>query len=305
MDNEARERSQKWLNESIQIVDEKLANGPPYDFDGPLAMCISMIEGAPDLGIDLLKKMAETGHEKSLVFLGEIYLDGKIHLRGGILSDKNPDLGNSYLMKAAELGSTTAMLKLMSEHYVEGGELKYRDPEKALYWLKRAADKGCETASESWADHLANGRNAKNCTQQEIDEIEKYYQAAHYASPKYYKLARFHSDGVLSEDYSSDEYKRARYWLNMGVRDSSHNCDREPCKELMHEWGIQEKPKKESTSNGMFILQVVAGGVGLVLYAVLGTFIVSATGSIMAVTVPTIAVGYILYKLGEFLFSKS
>lgn len=304
MNNTGSEQSQKWLNKSIETVDEKIANGPPYDFSGPLATCVSMIEGAPDLGIELLRKMAEAGDEQSLVFLGEIYLDGKIRLRDGILAQKNPELGNTYLMKAAELGSTTAMLKLMGEHYVEDGELKYRDPQKALYWLKRAADAGCETASESWADHLVNGRNAQNCTQPEIDEIERYYQGAHFTAPKFYKLARFHSDGVLSTDYSADEYKRARYWLRMGASDSRHNSDRAPCEELMRSWGIEEASGKEATSNGMFILQVIAGGIGLVLFAVLGTFIAAAAGSIMSFTVPALIVGYILVKLYGVISSK-
>ena len=287
MSTEAQERSQKWLNESIEIVEEKIANGPPHDFDGPLAMCIRMIEDAPVLGIELFKKMAETGHEESLVFLGEIYLDGKIRLRDGMLADKNSELGKSYLMKAAELGSTLAMLKLMGEHYVQDGELKYRDPEKALHWLKQAADAGCETASESWADHLVKGRTAQDCTQQEIEEIERCYQRAHYTSPKFYKLARFHSDGLLSGNYSRDEYERARYWLRMGVSDFRHNSDCEPCRELMRAWGMEEVPANDSSSNGMFILQVIAGGVGLVLFAVLGTFIISAAGSIMAFTAGT------------------
>jgi hypothetical protein len=304
MNTEPQERSQKWLNESIRTVEEKIANGPPYDFDGPLAICITMIEDAPALGIKLFKTMAETGHEQSLVFLGEIYLDGKIHLRDGVLADKNPDLGNSYLMKAAELGSTTAMLKMMGEYYIQDGELKYRDPEKALYWLKRAADAGCETANESWADHLVNGRTAQDCAQREIEEIEKYYQRAHYTFPKFYKLARFHSDGLLSGDYSGDEYERARYWLHMGVSESRHNSDREPCEELRRAWGIEGVAAKESTSNGMFILQVVAGGVGLVLFAVLGSFIVAAAGSIMTFTVPALIIGYILYKLYGVMFPR-
>lgn len=302
MNSETREHNQKLLNKYMQIVDEKIVNGPPYNFSEPLAVCISMIEGAPELGIELLKKMAKTGHEKSLVLLGEIYMDGKIHIRDGILAVKNQELGKKYLMKAVELGSTYAMLLLMGEHYIEGGVLKYREPENALYWLKRAADAGCETASEGWADHLADGKNATVCTKQEIDEIERYYQGSHHTSI-YYKLARFHSDGISSKDYSSDEYSRARYWLNMGAQDTS--CDREPCVELMREWGIEQNSKKESISNGMFIIQIVAGGIGLIFYAILGPILQSAAGAIMSVTVPACIAGYILYKLYGVFFSKN
>ena len=299
------ERSQKWLKESMEIVDEIIVKGPPFNFNGPLSMCVSMIEGAPDLGIDLLKKMADTGDDQSLVFLGEIYLNGKIRLRDGVLAEKNPELGKAYLTKAAELGSTTAMLKLMGEHYVEDGVLKYRDPENAMYWLKRAADAGSETASESWADHLVNGRSAQDCTQEEIEEIERYYQSAHYASPSHYKLARFHSDGLSSTDYTGAEYSRARYWLRMGARDSSHNCNSEPCKKLLVEWGIEEpESTKETTSSGMIVLQVIASVIGLGLFAALGTFFIAAAGSIMAFTVPALIIGYIVYKLFGFMSSK-
>ena len=305
MTNEVMERSQKWLRESMDIVDEMIAKGPPFNFNGPPSMCVSMIEGAPGLGIELLKKIAETGDEQSLVFLGEIYLDGKIRLRDGVLAEKNPELGKAYLTKAVELGSTTAMLKLMGDHYVEDGVLKYRDPENAMYWLKRAADAGCESANEGWADHLVNGRSAQDCTQEEIDEIERYYQNAHYASPSYYKLARFHSDGLSSTDYTGDEYSRARYWLRMGVRDSSHNCNKEPCKKMLAEWGT-EKPEstKESSSSGMIVLQIIAGAIGLALFATLGTFFIAAAGSIMAFTVPALIIGYIVYKLIAAISSK-
>lgn len=308
MNTEAQEHRQKWLNESIKTVEEKIANGPPYDFDlldRLFSISLMTIESAPVLGIELFKKMAEMGHEQSLVFLGEIYLKGKSRLLiDVILADKNPELGVSYLMKAAELGSHTAMLQLMGEQYFEDGERKYRDPEKALHWLKRAADAGCQLANMWWADHLVNGRTAQDCTQREIEEIERYYQGAHYTDPICYKLARFHSDGLPSGDYSGDEYERARYWLRMGARDFNHNADREPCEELMRAWGIEEVAAEESISNGMFILQIIAGGIGLVLFAVLGTFITAAASSIMAFTVPALIIGYILYRLYGVMFPR-
>ena len=299
-----REHSEKWLNKSMQTVNEIIERGPPYEFSGPLSLCISMIESAPDLGIEVLKRMAETGDEKSLVRLGEIYLDGKISLRERVLTPKNAELGNTYLAKAAELGSTRAMLKLMGEHYIEDGDLKYRDPEKALYWLKRAADEGCETACAGWADHLVLDRTAQDCTQEEIEEIERYYLGAHYTSPMCYKLARFHSDGVPSMDHSEVSFERARYWLKRGADESRHNADREPCSELLSEWGIEMGDATDNEGDGTFILKVIAGVFGLVFWAVLGVFMAAAMSSIMAFTVPAIIIGFILYTLYKAFYTR-
>gem|GEM_PF-4507944 len=154
------------------------------------------------------------------------------------------------LTLAAENGSILAML-ILSDWHGNNPPTLHSQPDRAreLHWLRQAANLGNETACLVLGDRLVDGRVAESCSQAEIDEIEKYYQGAHYTSEAFYKLARFHSDGKQGTDYTRDAYSKARMWLRRGK--DRHFTGGKSCADLLLKWGllVEEKEVKVSPAS--------------------------------------------------------
>lgn len=84
-----------------------------------------------------LEKNFDKGHYASAVLLYQIYWKGDI-------VNKNKELAVSRIEKAAYADIAVAQL-ILSSHYNNGEHIE-KDVDKALYWLKRAAENGNEVA---------------------------------------------------------------------------------------------------------------------------------------------------------------
>ena len=79
---------------------------------------------------------AENGDIKSILALGNFYLD-----------DKNYNDALLWFKKAANLGNIDAMMMICSINL--DNDFNGKDFESALFWLKKAAQKGNQSAQET------------------------------------------------------------------------------------------------------------------------------------------------------------
>ncbi|MCK8687745.1 tetratricopeptide repeat protein [Pseudomonas umsongensis] len=280
----------------VEEVQKAVANGTVDDLPVHFSVVLkhAIAAGSSDAA-ELLKTLADAGLNAARVTLANELISG-LHL--------SQDLEEAYrhLTLAAENDSILAMLILSDWHGNNPRTLhRQSDRTKELYWLRRAADLGDTTGSESLADRLVAGRVAESCSQVEIDEIEKYYQGAHHTSEAFYKLARFHSDGKHGTDYTSDEYSKARKWLHRGK--DRHLTGGKSCADLLSKWGLLAEKKELKASPASSVAAIVIVIVSLVFWSVVGTGLLAMANAINAVTVPLVIIGCIV-ALGFRFFGK-
>jgi TPR repeat protein len=281
----------------IEGIENAVANGTVDDLPGHFSVELKhAIAAGSSEALDLLKTLADAGLGAARVTLANELTSG---------SHIPQDLEEAYnqLTLAAEDGSISAML-ILSDWHGNNPRTLHRHPDrtKELYWLRRAANLENTTACESLADLLIDGRVAESCSQAEIEEIEKYYQGAHFTSEAFYKLARFHSDGKQGTDYTSDEYSKARSWLLRGK--DRHLSGGKSCAELLKKWGLlAEKSEVKSSaaagSGGVLIVIVT-----LVFWSAVGSGLLAMANAINAVTIPLLIIGCIAVTASRFFRKK-
>ncbi|MCT4497991.1 sel1 repeat family protein [Pseudomonas sivasensis] len=280
----------------VEEIHKAVANGTVDDL--PVHFSVELknaIAAGSSTASELLKTLADAGLDAARVTLANELISGA-HI------PQNLDEAYRQLTLAAENGSILAML-ILSDWHGNNPRTLHSQPDRAreLHWLRQAADLGNETACLVLGDRLVDGRVAESCSQAEIDEIEKYYQGAHYTSEAFYKLARFHSDGKQGTDYTRDAYSKAKMWLRRGK--DRHFTGGKSCADLLLKWGllVEEKEVKVSpaSSVGAFVIVIVS----LVFWSIVGTGLLAMANAINAVTVPLIIIGCIAV-LGFRLFSK-
>ena len=280
----------------IEEIHKAVANGTvedlPVHFSAELKNAIA---AGSNIASEFLKTLADAGLNAARVTLANELISGS-HL------PQNLEEAYRQLTLAAENGSILAML-ILSDWHGNNPRTLHRQPERTreLHWLRRAADLGDPTACLILGDRLVDGRVAESCSQAEIDEIEKYYQGAHYTSEAFYKLALFHSDGKQGTDYTSDEYSKARMWLHRGK--DRHLTGGKSCADLLSKWGLLAEEKEVEASPASSVGAIVIVIVSLVFWSVVGTGLLAMANAINAVTVPLVIIGCIV-ALGFRFFGK-
>ena len=228
--------------------------------------------------VGLLEALVAANKERAKIILAELLAKGD-----GIEQDCRRSI--ELLGSAADSGSVRAML-MLCDHYDGRRDPADTDPEKALHCLRRAADLGNETGAECLADRLVNGRCAEQCTPEEVAEIERLYQASHYTSNSYYKLAMLHSQGKQSIDYAGEEYREAVAWLRKGKR--RHEGGGKKCAEQLVAWGLDGLNRKAAPKSNEAKWAWVILPFTIVIWAVIGSGLLAVANAINAVTIPII-----------------
>lgn len=262
-----------------EAVEYHLAN----ETDDAAASCVAIqlgdfVRAGNGDALALLEAMAAAKKERAQIILAELLSKGE-----GIKPEAERAI--ALLESAADSGSVHALM-VLCDHYEGRRNSEERDPEKVLLCLRRAADLGSESGAECLADRLVNGRSAEQCTSEEIAEIERLYQASHYTSNSYFKLAMFHSRGKQSTDYGSDEYRKAVDWLRKGKR--RHEGGGKKCAEQLLAWKLEGPnteafPKSNEAKWAWVILPFT-----IVIWAVIGSGLLAVANAINAITIPVI-----------------
>lgn len=230
--------------------------------------------------VGLLEALVDANKERAKIILADLLAKGD-----GVDQDRERSI--ALLESAADAGSVHAMF-VLCDHYDGRQNPADADPAKALQYLRRAADLGSETGAESLADRLVAGRTAEQCTPEEVAEIERLYEASHYTSNSYYKLAMFHSQGKQSKDYAGDEYRKAVTWLRKGKQ--RHEGGGKKCAEQLTAWGLDvpaqgAAPKSNEAKWAWIILPFT-----IALWAAIGSGLLAVANAINAVTIPLILI---------------
>lgn len=266
------------LREAVQF---QLATDENTDTSSWVAMQLGDWAKAGDKeAVGLLEAMVDANKERAKIILADLLAKGE-----GVEQDRERSI--KLLESAADTGSVHAMF-VLCDHYDGRQNPADADPEKALQYLRRAADLGNETGAESLADRIVAGRAAEQCTPEEVAEIERLYEASHYTSNSYYKLAMFHSQGKQSNDYAGDEYRKAVTWLRKGKQ--RHEAGGKKCAEQLTAWGLDvpaqgAAPKSNEAKWAWIILPF-----SIALWAAIGSGLLAVANAINAVTIPLILI---------------
>lgn len=266
------------LREAVQF---QLATDEDTDTSSWVAMQLGDWAKAGDKeAVGLLEAMVDANKERAKIILADLLAKGE-----SIEQDRERSI--KLLESAADAGSVHAMF-VLCDHYDGRQNPADADPEKALQYLRRAADLGNETSAESLADRIVAGRAAEQCTPEEVVEIEQLYEASHYTSNSYYKLAMFHSQGKQSNDYAGDEYRKAVTWLRKGKQ--RHEGGGKKCAEQLTAWGLDvpakgAAPKSNEAKWAWIILPFT-----IALWAAIGSGLLAVANAINAVTIPLILI---------------
>lgn len=261
---------------------------------GNLAVALSTHVRAddPQTANLLMTKLADAGLPEAHYKLSVLYLKGDVALAA--------DSGKAvrHLMAAAELGHVSSMAQLGAayagrEQGYSGSTVGYplqSDRSEARKWYLRAADAGNTWCSEACADMLLAGRRARECSQEELREILRLYQAAGAC----FKLGNMYCVDKDAGDCTEEEVNIARRWYQRGRASQYSPCQR--CADVLSRWDEPEyvpPPNKAPWT----VTEMLASAVGLVLWAVIGTFLLGVALSVTSVTLPLVIGAAVLFAL--------
>lgn len=230
-----------------------------------------------------MTKLADAGMPEAHSKLSALYL------RGDSALASDPGKAVHHLIKAAELGHVASMAQLGSvyagrEQGYSGSTVGYplqADENEARKWYLKAVDAGNTWSSEACADMLLAGRRARECSPEELKFIERLYQTAGNC----FKLGRMYCVDKDSGDCTKEDVDTARGWYQRGRALQYSPCQK--CVEVLRQWNEPEyapPPKKAPWT----VTEMLASGVGLVLWAVVGTFLFGVALAVGSVTFPLI-----------------
>lgn len=265
----------------VEAVELQLATETDDDTSAYVAVQLGQYAQAGNHeAVSLLESLIAANKERAKIVLADLLATGD-----GVERDCPRSI--KLLESAADGGSVRAMM-MLCDHYDGRRDPADADPAKALQCLRRAADLGNETGAECLADRLVAGRSAEQCTPEEVAEIERLYQETHYTSNSYYKLAMFHSQGKQSEDYASDEYRKAVGWLRKGKQ--RHEGGGKKCAEQLTAWGLDVPAKGAAPKSNEAKWAWVILPFTIALWAAIGSGLLAVANAINAVTIPIILV---------------
>lgn len=142
--------------------------------------------------IEYFEKAANAGHVKAMYNLGVLFVDGNGNGKGDVLR------GEKLIKEAAILGDPQAQIR-----YAE--TIRNSQPEKALEYFKKAADKGMVIAMSYLADMYSSGE-----IKQDEEKASEYFEMAAKLDDEdsCYEIALRYKNGI---GVPQDEKKAAQY----------------------------------------------------------------------------------------------
>ena len=206
-------------NQAIAVIDEKNFEQIVRDH-----LKLKQYEEA----FAVLKKVVETGNAEAQCLLGVLYCN----------FENNPTLGAKWLEKAAHQGHVDAQLFLGS-FYLDGEGLK-KDRTKALFWLKKSAEKNSPLAQGTLAREYYLDKNYEealkwfNKAAEQDETLSQYHLGIMYFAglgvSKNYQIARKYFEKAAIKGYAAaqlelgtmyakgegvpQDYKKSFYWWN-------------------------------------------------------------------------------------------
>jgi len=144
---------------------------------------------------------------------------------------------------------------------------------------------------------LLAGRRARECSREELQLIEKLYQAADSC----FKLGGMYCVDKDSGDCTEEEINTARRWYQRGRASQYSPCQK--CADVLRHWDEPEyvpPPKKAPWT----VTEMLASVAGLVLWAVVGTFLLGVVLAVGSVTYPLLIGGAVLIAIYQIFKSR-
>lgn len=184
-----------------------------------------------------------------------------------------------YLEKAAE-NNGAAQMRLVTE-YRDGGGLVEKDAAEWMRRLQGAADTGIFVASEQLAEMKRAGRRARDCSAEEVSEIERLYARAE----SFYKAGSMYCTDKDSEQCSDEEVNKAREWYLKGLN-SNTTGDCPNCVAVLRGWG--ELSNSVALNQSIGTKELLAVPFAWLIWTIVGTALLGVVLSISAVTLPLV-----------------
>lgn len=245
------------------------------------------------------------------------------------LSEKNQSLGLAELLLALcySMGKGVAKNPAQAVHYIRRGvALKHTDslyfyaewltgetelaealppdPAEALQIFRTLAVGSdislASLSSRSAILMLIEGRTAKDCTQDELDEIYRYRQNTDWSDFNY-QLARFYSDHLNSRNYGGPEYYEARKLLLADLRPNSRS--RAASEALLAKWEALPDPEVDySLSNAPLAAKATIVAIPFIL--IFWSFAGLGLLALITFIQPFLLILVAIFFVGMFFFSK-
>ncbi len=235
------------------------------------------------LSIDKLLSLAIEGYR-------DAYFELSLRYELGIEVKVDREKAIYYLKKSATEQCGAALMRLVNE-YRDGGSLFDKDPVEWMRRLHEAADSGIFAAFEQLAEIKLAGRRARDCSVEELREIEDLYARAE----KFYKAGSMYCTDKESPECSDEEVSKAREWYHKGVSPiKSANCDK--CAAILKSWGELSSPT-QPVEESISLMELLITPFALVLWSGIGTALLGVVLSINAVTIPLLIGGSVVVAL--------
>jgi TPR repeat protein len=220
-----------------------------------------------------------------------------------------------HLMAAVNLGDPTSMLCLAREYCRPDAGLddEFSNPrlvpvdrEEGLSWFRKSAATGSRTAQLELAELIRNGRSARDCAADEVEEITRNYLSAGSGE---YEVGSFYCTDLHSENCSQADIETARNWFLKG-----HQAGCDQCASALRDADEQQLPgdaKENKRTPAIASTQMTdarkwplvgafSSVLGLLVWAVIGSVLLGYITQMMYVTVPLVivcALASAIYKL--------
>ena len=274
-------------------LDKAIASGDNNLLMGNLAFAISIKDVDSETSNKVLMALADANMPEAHIQLYKRYGSGD-----SLPQDRDKAL--AHLVSAAELGDKSAMAQVAAEYQQEGSYFQ-KGPilvdinlDEAKRWHRRAAESGNTWSCEKLADLLLDGRMARDCSREDLKEIESLYLRA----GKYFKLGSIYCTDKFSGDFSENEVNTARKWYGEGRTTPRRDAESKECNEILRRWGEPDLAAQQP-KNSISLMEILLAPVALVLWSVIGITLLGLALSISAVTFPAILIGavvLVIYK---------
>jgi len=241
---------------------------------------------------EILKRCAHGGLPQAHRELARRYYEG-------MFLPLNVKEGFAHIHAEAELGSGPAM-RMLGDIYSTGrsdycayGPTGPVDEAQSLLWYRRAADASDTYASEKVADILRADRMARDCSREELREIESRYKAA----ASYFKWGTMYCTDKKSA--SADEIREALRLYHTG-RLHAHKAIAAQCADILISWG-EAIPEPKRKDECITATEVVLTPIAIWLWSIVGTALLGLFIAINAITIPIAIGGGIIYLVWQFI----
>jgi len=231
----------------------------------------------------------------------------KLYLEGDPAFGADTEKALHHLTMSADLGDVSTMAQLGAEYEglargysgATGGYPIEINFDEAKKWYRRASDLGNSWASEALADLLLAGRRARDCSREELAEIEALYK--NKASGCHFKLGSMYCVDKNGGDCTEEEVVTAKRWYLTGGGSKFSPCKK--CTDILRLWGEVElvpRPKADPWT----MTEVSLSAFALIFWGVVGTFLAGVAVAITSVTLPLIIGGAIIYGIYRWFKSR-